>query len=128
MNSKEILEGNRLIARFMGHFDEEKGFRHFKVGCSSEFLSYDNPTVYLMIKYHFSWAWLMPVVEKIESELGHLVHIVKKDVMIKENGMISSKEIVSVSCLSHITKLQVVYMAVIEFIKWYNSEKKNVNT
>ena len=44
--SKEIIEGNKLIAEFM-----------------------DKPPHIMpeLLKYHTSWDWLMPVVEKIGS-------------------------------------------------------------
>ena len=69
------------------------------------------------LKYHTSWDWLMPVVEKIES-LGYDV-IIRKDSceIIGEN--VKGVEYSSYECFNagkHIT----TYQAVVEFINQYN--------
>ena len=56
------------------------------------------------LKYHKSWDWLMPVVEKIEQ-----VH----------EGV--PQELIKLSLFSTIDE---VYNAIIEFIKWYNKNKQ----
>ena len=70
------------------------------------------------LQYHTSWDWLMPVVEKIEGfEDGYRcakynVHIVQCFVDVIDNN--TSDEIVNVDAN---TKIEVVYNAVVEFIK-----------
>jgi hypothetical protein len=64
----ETIEGNKIIAEFMGApydskydcFDYENA--SFNPISSERYLSVNR------IKYHSSWDWLMPVVEKIEKE------------------------------------------------------------
>ena len=52
MEQKQIIEGNKIIAEFMGKT------RRYETTIE---IFYDN------LKYHSSWDWLMPVVEKIEG-------------------------------------------------------------
>jgi len=73
-------------------------------------------------KYDTSWDWLMPVVEKIEY-LGHTVHVAKNDVAVKERNTISSPSVCFIQGKWELTKIEAVYKAVVEFIKWYNNQK-----
>jgi hypothetical protein len=89
------------------------------------------------LEYHSSWDWLMPVVEKIESsgniwsEIGHSTigtktrrEIIKWCAFYTENH----HDLVRSDCSTEITrcegstKLEAVYKAVVEFIKWYNQQ------
>ena len=74
MTQEEIIEGNELIAKFMEYEIPNQTYVKLK------WIVYDG--VFQSMKFHCSWDWLMSVVEKIEQE-GHLVHIVKQNVMIK---------------------------------------------
>lgn len=84
------------------------------------------------MKYHTSWDWLMQVVEKIESlnsfrnEVAYLDHfyvsIFGRMAEISCNNKRDSPNIV-VWRKSHTQpKINMVYGAVIQFIKWYNSQ------
>ena len=53
---------NKLIAEFMGAFFDDNGMTRI---CGQYGLERVND---LSLKYHTSWDWLMPVVEKIEIE------------------------------------------------------------
>jgi len=65
-------------------------------------------------KYHTSWDWLMPVVQKVES-LGYVFTIqggkAEYGEMISETQSFIAKD-----------KLSSTYQAVVEFIKAYNDE------
>jgi len=81
------------------------------------------------LKYHESWDWLMPIVEKIESELDknnackYNITIIQSFVEIIENH--TSEIIVE---LDMDDKINAVYASVIAFIEWYNKfEKKDGN-
>lgn len=73
--------------------------------------------------FHSHWDWLMPVVEKIETIV---------DTFVIETTTYENKDkdyVVHCSkinrLVSHTSKIEVVYNAVINFIKWYNNEKEN---
>lgn len=122
--NNEILEGNKIIAEFMGgklktiymgkikqlpdFWDSEdinsplRGLRH-SADCDT--LQYS------------SWDWLMHVVEKIEA-IGYPVVIENKDCIIHKNyGVPICK------CGNWETKIQAVWQSVTSFIQWYNSQK-----
>ena len=67
-------------------------------------------------KYNSDWNWLMEVVEKIESIKGTQIFIngISCEVMFK--GKVISKHFN--------TKIEAVYNACIEFIKWYNQQNQ----
>jgi hypothetical protein len=73
------------------------------------------------LRYHTSWDWLMPVVEKIES-LGFEFMITETRCAIKNNTDNSIEEVYHCELLFN--KRECVYMSVVEFIKWYNKENK----
>lgn len=120
----ETIEGNKLIAEFMGssfktykkghirkdtvtvcYFDD--GMSPFSGGVSIENL-----------KYHSSWDWLMPVVEKIET-IDFVVIIKQGECVIVNNSGNTPKFIQQVST----TKIESTWLACVEFIEWYNKNK-----
>lgn len=124
MNSKEeIIAGNKLIAEFMGL--EKDGNFWYKPTGNTEGLMYTNK--YSKLKYHSSWDWLMPVVEKIEKvELPENVVI---EVGIWANqceiGTVhQTKETFMIAGSTGKDKISFVFEAVVEFINWYNQNKK----
>ena len=100
-------ESNKLIAEFMGlHTIVETNGVTFK----------DNNTGEIhLINYNTEWNWLMEVVEKIES-LGYRIEIVKHICRI----YLSNKETIIIS--ENTPKIEAVYIACVEFIKWYNKQ------
>ncbi len=100
MKEKEIINSNKLIAEFMG---------------KNTNLRFIDP-----YGYHCSWDWIMPVVEKIES-IGYPVTInCHKSCYIN----ITSKDASHIMVDFAETKIEAVYNAVVEFIKWFNEHKK----
>jgi len=117
----DIIENNKLIANFRkSDYNSEivsicqdlydKGFRSIEIIDNKEPL-FEYP------HYHSDWNWLMPVVEKIES-LGY-------DVIINgEWCNINSVELEDDICdISIKGKINAVYLAIVEFIKWHNENK-----
>ena len=102
------MKDNKLIAEFMGRGGT---FNHDKTMiCTGIF-----PDTMTLMKYHTSWDWLMPVVEKIES-LGYVFTI--------QGGKAEYGEMISETrCFIVEDKLSSTYKAVIEFIKEYNNER-----
>lgn len=62
MKEKLIIENNNLIARFMGYHTGKIG-NNWYVETAHE----EAEKVEKWAKYHLSFDWLMPVVEKIQS-------------------------------------------------------------
>jgi hypothetical protein len=118
MAQKEIIEGNKLIAEFMGF---EFGGVAFLTPHKKILANGDESSLYFPedLKFHSSWDWLIPVVEKIEKE-GFIFYIKENESSIEnhwDNALIKSfGDYVAP------TKIQACYMAVINFIKWYNGQ------
>lgn len=68
------------------------------------------------IKYHSSWDWLMPVVEKIES-MSNDVRIYTGHTTITANGY-------PVCQVVDVLKINATCQAVYQFIQWYNKQKE----
>ncbi len=128
MSEQEILEGNKLIAEFMGSSVYEKGV----LTLTGEQFSFSETDIHPQVKYHSSWDWIMPVVENIE--LTELASIVIKGVKRKPhphqhvvNLYFNNKDIKDVYWRKeHESKIFWVYQAVIYFIKWYNAQKTKI--
>ena len=115
---KEILEGNKIIAEFMGLTVYEKRYpRNHGIGAPEN--NYDKDCILEKLKYHKSWDVLMPVVEKIESK-GLYVKI--DDVSCTIEGFVANKhgktqlsKYIGISGLD--SKIESVWGAMVEFIK-----------
>ena len=119
MDIENIIEGNRIIAEFMGGKYDIKDFNSL----GYIFIKLDNEEYQHllpeMIKYYSSWEWLMPVVEKIlkvvfnDGEYCYLrtfgmIHEGTHQYMVRFNRY---------SLHSADTLIEATWMAVIEFIK-----------
>lgn len=129
MIQKEIIEGNKLIAEFMGAIitqcysyieDIQDGLEYYfsKENAPEDRLRYSSSG----IKYHSSWDWLMSVVEKIES-LGYSSEIYciggfENRLQFFSGGVSPVKS----RCFK--LKIEAVYYTVVEFIKWYNAKSE----
>ena len=113
-------ENNKLIAEFLGWTKkidkegEETPFYNLPI-------KFNNPQgvkEYIPLEgfiFDTDWNWLMEVVEKIES-LGN-------NFIIEGNrGFINIPQIKQIE-LRKETKIEAVYNACVEFIKWYNEQK-----
>lgn len=100
---------NKLIAEFLGYIDN---------GCSEEGFLIDPETNYDVcidsLQFHTDWNWLMQVVEKIETH-GFTFDIKKNWSCITRKG-----ERIVIRWEEDNNKIEAVYNACVEFIKWYN--------
>ena len=134
MTEEQIREGNKLIAEFDGWHHVEtpknKGKGHWNKP-AGPYAHWDLSSM----KYHSSWDWLMPVVEKIENmrdeiidkvyvsingtECGLWNYFDVKDILREkgEPGVLRVKN-------SDKTKIIATWRTVTDFIKWYNSQNK----
>ena len=99
-----ITDNNKLIAEFMGS--------NFEMIGDEEACTLRSGTRYMTkhLKYHSSWDWLMPVVEKIYDKEG-----------LDISGLFT--EFLNIAPVD-IYNIKYVYCSVIEFIKWYNANNK----
>lgn len=110
----DTTEKNKIIAEFLGWkirkmpvYLDGGGDMWMSPHTTSTFCS-----IYGEELFHRSWDWLMPVVEKIE-------------------GLSNDKKIIDWSRQSKTifdfkltdSKIEAVYNASVEFIKWYNEQK-----
>jgi len=107
--TQEIIDGNRFIAEFMGwKFNKERKAYHIPQTLGFPFKGKVED-----LKYHTSWDWLMPVVEKIER-LGFDFCIMDGAIFIRRQyDYWETYQIIP-------DKKYAVWLAVVEFIKWYN--------
>jgi hypothetical protein len=141
---KTIEEKNKLIAEFMGG-----KFKCVKFDLLDTWTIdlpwFDDPSnssLYFVkqLRYHLSWDWLVPVVEKIENigvnvqikgkyhpwhkktyNQTTIVYDIYKD--IDENRATDLIELYRKSSETSFNKLDTVFEAVVEFIEWYNENK-----
>lgn len=121
----KTLKNNKLIAEFLSiKIHPCETIENFK------FLPIEERGLYNgyfidALKYHEDWNWLMEVVEKIESiEYGiYQVDILQEGCKILERcRLLIDKRVGKLE--SDTTKIESVYLACVEFIKWYNNQNK----
>jgi len=115
-------ENNKIIAEFMGwklgHPDL------FELRWSNEWFDDRNKkTTKGYLHFHSDWNWLMEVVEKIENtSFGEQNY--KFQVLIQNNQCsIEQSNLFNTKRHYGKNKIQAVYSACVEFIKWYNEQK-----
>ena len=124
---ENIIENNKLIAEFL--VNNEGNLVKIRDGVYSTIDDNEVPDDDLTIndlKYHEDWNWLMRLVEKIENlqdENNCAIYNVQTEQCFVEIIINHTSEtIVEVDSNS---KIQAVYRACVEFIKWYNKQNKN---
>ena len=109
------MKDNKLIAEFMGLPTQvfKSGKLNYKRN-DSWFEEHE-------LSYNVSWDWLMPVVEKIESDERYDVDILQYGTRIREN----QKDIVNnIADISFDKKIEHTYDAVVKFIKEHNYDNR----
>lgn len=126
----EILNGNKLIAEFMGYkFNAYSDLRHNNITKPNKsewyYASWELQDFEEHIKkelnYDSSWALLMPVVEKINT-VGFTVHIKGVACMINANVEVGG----AINGITGYGFIGNVWHSVVHLVKWYNAEIKNV--
>ena len=126
MSEQEIIEGNKLIAKFVYN----DSFIDDGDGCC--YCELPNGMVDFYIedaKYHSSWDWLMPVVEKVTSLIQEKLYIpVGKYKEYEEQHNlyeIQWRKLFHYQSYNFFKAgIESIYKAIVEFIKWYNSCQK----
>lgn len=106
MTEEKILEGNKLIAEFMGFTQKSYTPDSEKMWCDAK---HGLPVGQLM--FHLSYDWIMPVVHKITEQI--------------HNRSVPSSAIevyVRKIATMHLSNsVESIYISVLEYIGWYNS-------
>jgi len=141
---ENIIKGNRIISEFMGLYVAPFNGRYHFVCKEKKKLTDININWEFRLeeaKYHTSWDWLMPVVEKIRSDnqadkrsnnlLSFKIEIIVQGKCFscqiyktywpnsgeyKEDRICGRRDITSL--------IEVVWQAVVSFIEYYNTTKK----
>lgn len=130
---QEIIDGNKLIAEFMG-MKEKLDFQlpktdeggYYPINKKGEYDLTEYFTPYSHLDYHSSWDWLMPVVEKIETltafdgrgEVNYIVSIEANQCIISQGGE------GEIEYEQSEAKIGATWKAVVQFINWYNTQPK----
>jgi hypothetical protein len=114
---KDTTQNNILIANFLKQTVQPFEFPQFGYirhngDWMDKFLDYQ-------LKFHKDWNWIMEVVQTIEN-LNYTFDVMGKAVSINN----SNEMIVDLNANSFKSKIEAVYTACIEFITWYNENKK----
>ena len=128
MTKQEILDGNRLIAEFM-QVEIKENFHKLFYYSDQPFYYVDGKSREEVLdkassyfKYHLSWDWLMPVVEKIEIQSKDLFGEYEDSIINGCGFMIPLPEF-NIS-IAEVSKIAAVYVGVLKYIDWYNSQKE----
>lgn len=117
MEKEKIVEGNKLIVEFMGlNFIKPENITSNT--SANEYVLYP--------RYHAEWNWLIPVVEKIGSiPYCHNVNInsFAGCCIYDDNYKHAAQGKIYIGGING-TLIESTFSAVIQFIKWYNNQKK----
>lgn len=141
----EPLEANKIIAEFMGSHYINEPFKDSKTKEMVDFWHWSKPidgfprcqvtgiewsTAFMIenFKYHTSWDWLMPVWLKIakwgwDKHEHYWQQNIGRDAIVIKN-FLDINILIPVQ-FGEIT-IDAVYTAVVEFIKWHNTQTKVV--
>jgi len=104
---------NKLIAEFMEWTLDDKDLNSYRKYNGSIF----KYSLLSNFKYHTDWNWLMPVVERIELDMGFDVYIHYNNCTITDGENAFENE------AEPNQKVYATYQSVIEFINWYNNKQ-----
>jgi hypothetical protein len=141
LTQQEIIESNKSIAEFIDLTphnmfpDELQAPDNFAWMAINVNINADYQKEYnefkgfeYLFKFHSSFDWLMPVVEKIES-LGFQFDIIGRLLPNSKEKMHfiwlwDDNQEIHIECPEMETKKEAIYIGCIEFIKWYNNKNK----
>ena len=131
---QETIDGNRLIAEFMGFekvlgkfyggMKDEKGNSTYPAWSDTMNIILDSKIDIpeYGLKFNSSWDWLIPVVEKIYLMREVVAFTISLgEVEIKLIG----REPIKSPCIPSNDSIKELWLAVVQFIKWYNTQNSN---
>lgn len=135
-NEPSIETMNEVIARFMGH---EMDLQNWRLPHQPRVYLYDGYWIPARkLKYHTSWDWLMPVVEKIESLSNLIIKKVWISINDKSCAIYSYFDYQDVlrynmpedkfkAKVHDVSKIIATHKAIYQFITWYNDNQQKQN-
>jgi hypothetical protein len=104
----ETIDGNKLIAEFMGI---RRGHKYLDLDVSVEY-QFELLCSASELQFNLSWDWLMPVVEKIS----------KNYVYYQSNDSGKWQILIDIASINIVSEnlLEAVWRAIVEFIQWNN--------
>ncbi len=124
MKEEEIVENNKLIAEFMGGIIRESRYidglyreviKEVVYWMDDYLQGYDGISV-SNLKFNLSWDWLMPVVAKIETMSEYSSYKIETSCFFERDDLINSLYIERT--------IERTFENVVEFIEWYNENKR----
>ena len=118
LTKKEILDGNKLIAKFIGieEVDKPNSSGKYRLTNSPIYkVSHSSHSVHL--HFDVSWDWLMPVVEKIENETDYGFMIAGCVVIIKDISFDKKPYYKTLFTYADDSKIKTAWIAVLDLIK-----------
>jgi len=118
------IEGNKLIAKFMGAVVFEKFVAFPDIKLEDNLGTISNNRSFEDLHYNQSWDWLMPVVERIEQYETVDVDILQYGTKI-HNYKTGFEYVNNIANISFDNKIEHTYNAVVEFINNLDNNIKN---
>ena len=115
MTQEEIIQGNKLIAEFIGGFERINKSWCFPSEMPYFIKIYSYPKI---MRFHKSWNWLMLVIDYLQHTDNCIFCVTIDENVCK----IWSEDSSYVHELVSSSTIKAVYEAIIKFIKWYNNE------
>ncbi len=114
ISKEDLLIGNELIAKFVG-YQKETGYQYNFYGIAKP----KGATTHLYIpnaRYHTSWDWLRPVIDKIKE----VWQSDKIDVQL----LCEDEEACKIKHLTVWASIETTWQCVLSFINWYNNQQQ----
>lgn len=111
MKTEEIIEGNKIIAEFIGQHVTPVELRR-NIMVKSYYVD--------ELKYHTSFEWLMTVVEDIME----IAKVEMKNNSVAKSCVIYNRDYDNHGIEDVDSLLTATYKAVVQFITWHNNQKK----
>lgn len=131
MEQQQIISGNRIIAEFMGG----KFFTDTPTILEAHIVSPSGGAVKCIdkLKYHSSWDWLMPVVEKICATIIEGVRPFNSDqyvrIEIVPSGYVKIENLRDTPIFTNVSiegsLIKATWKAVVKFIQWLINRETN---
>jgi hypothetical protein len=124
MNANDITEGNKIIAEFTGAKIANTNIPNIRKGDRC-YWEGDRPSYNGIhseeLKYHSSWDWLMPVLTEIGNRTSEELVMYSETCYWNNFG---DNNLPTEFLGYGYPLVDGVWLAVVEFIKWYNSQNK----